>query len=318
MRAMSQKTLAHLQQFRVRYAIGAAILMVWALYAHTREPVPAFVCGPELRHSLQESEAEYQDTVRQRKQMIRKYGPSPAQVEAWPTHGQFYTLWDFFPPAYQCPHRVTRLGTLGDGGKYICGMKRVAAKKSCVVYSFGINGDSSFEADVLQRAPGCEVYGYDFSVKGFGPEITADPSLALRAHFFPWALGHADDPTDNPPMYTLQALMRKNGHSFIDILKIDIEGHEYKSLEAFMDAHAASGVLPFGQLQLEIHASGGTEHESFDVILPWWERLEKMGLRPFFSEPNLVYVNIAKGVPNLIEYSFINTRGTHELIADMA
>ena len=30
----------------------------------------------------------------------------------------------------------------------------------------GINGESSFEQSLLQRIPGCEVWGYDFSVKG--------------------------------------------------------------------------------------------------------------------------------------------------------
>jgi hypothetical protein len=29
----------------------------------------------------------------------------------------------------------------------------------------GINGESSFEAALLERAPGCEVWGYDFTVK---------------------------------------------------------------------------------------------------------------------------------------------------------
>ena len=28
----------------------------------------------------------------------------------------------------------------------------------------GINGESSFEADLLDRAPGCQVWGYDYSV----------------------------------------------------------------------------------------------------------------------------------------------------------
>ena len=28
----------------------------------------------------------------------------------------------------------------------------------------GVNGESSFEASLLERAPGCQVYGYDFSV----------------------------------------------------------------------------------------------------------------------------------------------------------
>jgi hypothetical protein len=100
---------------------------------------------------------------------------------------------DFFIPAFQCPHRVQRVGTLGDGGKWVCGLDRVAKQDKCVIYSFGpfhsipfshplppapqrrltsifsqnftgINGESSFESTLLQRAPGCEVWGYDYSV----------------------------------------------------------------------------------------------------------------------------------------------------------
>ena len=32
----------------------------------------------------------------------------------------------------------------------------------------GINGESSFEASLLERAPGCEVWGYDFTVNSVG------------------------------------------------------------------------------------------------------------------------------------------------------
>lgn len=86
----------------------------------------------------------------------------------------------------------------------------------------GINGESSFEAEILERAPGCQVWGYDFSVKSFGPEIEEDPRLALRAHFHPYGLGGADEPAADPPFYTLQTLMELNGHTFIDILKVSL------------------------------------------------------------------------------------------------
>jgi hypothetical protein len=74
-------------------------------------------------------------------------------------------------------------------------VERLATQEKCVVYSFGsslifylnpllivplhyahlglarhvlsgINGESSFEAALLERAPGCEVWGYDFTVDG--------------------------------------------------------------------------------------------------------------------------------------------------------
>ena len=46
---------------------------------------------------------------------------------------------DFFTAAFQCPHRVGRVGTLGDGGKWVCGLDRVARQKKCVIYSFGLS-----------------------------------------------------------------------------------------------------------------------------------------------------------------------------------
>jgi len=205
---------------------------------------------------------------------------------------------------------------LGDGGKWVCGLDRVAKQDKCVIYSFGINGESSFEQSLLQRVPGCEVWGYDFSVKGWGPEIKDDPELAPRAHFQPWALGGTDmhGENDDPKWWTLDSLMKLNDHTFIDILKIDIEGGEFDALTAFVHSHA-QGDLPIGQLQIEIHAREG--HERFDQFARWWASLEEAGLRPFWTEPNMVYVNVVRGArPELAEYSFINVRGNHALVSD--
>jgi hypothetical protein len=154
----------------------------------------------------------------------------------------------------------------------------------------------------------------------FGPEIEKVPSLQRRSHFKPYALGGVDahGPTDNPPYYTLATLMAQNNHTFIDILKIDIEGGEFEALEALIDAYPsasssswfsdksqqgrAGGGLPFGQLQLEVHVRDNMAWTYFPKFLLWWEKLEKAGLRPFWTEPNLVYVNLVRGVrPDLAE-----------------
>ena len=44
---------------------------------------------------------------------------------------------DFFIPGFQCPHRTARIGTMGDGGKWVCGLEHIQKKKKCVIYSFG-------------------------------------------------------------------------------------------------------------------------------------------------------------------------------------
>jgi hypothetical protein len=45
---------------------------------------------------------------------------------------------DFFIPSFQCPHRLERIGVLDDGGKWVCGLDRVAKQDKCVIYSFGL------------------------------------------------------------------------------------------------------------------------------------------------------------------------------------
>lgn len=73
------------------------------------------------------------------------------------------------------------------------------------------------------------------------------------------------------------------GHSHIDILKIDIEGYEFESLAAFIKPYISGSTatpIPVGQLQLEIHIW----KQPFATFLSWWESLEAVGLRPFWTE----------------------------------
>ena len=67
----------------------------------------------------------------------------------------------------------------------------------------------------------------------------------------------------------------------------------------FLKPYIASGKpLPFGQLSMEIHLWD----KSFEFFLGWWEMLEAAGLRPFATEPNLVYlIYNKKGTPDLAE-----------------
>jgi len=108
--------------------------------------------------------------------------------------------------------------------------------------------------------------------------------------------------------------MKMNGHTHIDILKIDIEGWEFETMENLLRPYIKSGKpLPFGQLSMEIHLWD----KSFESFLGWWEVLEEAGLRPFWTEPNLVYqIYNKKGTPDLAEYSFLNVKGDNVFIKD--
>jgi len=270
-----------------------------------------------LEEFVWREEDHYQQIVRDRQELIRANGPTPDRVNSFPPGDIFYVLWDFYVAGFNCPHRIQRLGNLGDGGKWICGVERLATQRTpCVVYSFGVNHDSSFEASFLSRAPNCQVWGYDFSVSEFGPQTNNIPELRAKTHFHPYMLAATDKPHNDPQEYTINTLMEMNGHNFIDVLKIDIEGGEFVALESFLRPYSVPGgpIMPVGQLEIEIHAwSGASDFAKFN---PWWELLEKAGFRPFWTEPNLPYVSHLRTLPDVAEYSFINIKGRHALITD--
>ncbi|KAK1221833.1 hypothetical protein PQX77_015332 [Marasmius sp. AFHP31] len=323
---------------------------------NTLRQANGFPYDRDLQGRLKQSDAIYEKMLQDRKGLIKHFGPKPSNIKMFPPNKRPwppYTVWDFFPAAYNCPHDIQRLGALGDGGKWVCGITRLETKRDCVVYSFGINYESSFEAEILRNTEHCQIWGYDFSVKSFGPEIPRNQRQ--RTHFHPYKLGGSDQKAvgKEPPMYTLGSLMRLNGtvctnlsrrqvayvlltgHEHIDILKVDIESWEFDLLTTLIKSYRdAEMPLPFGQLQLEIHAW----NKSFEEYLKWWEMLEEAGLRPFWTEvclslsnfwslvhnieclnpqPNLVYNNYNReSGADLAEYSFLNIKGDNIFIQD--
>lgn len=280
----------------------------WNLYA-------ASIRDIRLPARLERAERVYQKVMSDRKEMIRRHGPTlrhihmfPPDKDPWPP----YTVWSFFPPSFDCPHEVERIGALGDGGKWTCGVTRLEDKPDCVIYTFGMYYETSFEADMLERTKYCQLWGYDYRSDSFGSSKLS----SYRSHFFPYGLANIDAhaPHDEHKLYTLKTLMELNKHTYIDILKIDVEGWEFEVLSQILQPYITSGdPLPFGQLLIEIH----TWEKKFDEFLSWWEMMEAAGLRPFMTEVNLVYQNYNRGKPtDLAEYSFINIKGNNIFVSD--
>ena len=232
-----------------------------------------------------------------------------------------YTVWDFFPATYTCPHDIQRVGRLGDGGKWVCGMSLFEARKApgTIIYSFGVNDESTFEAEMLERIPSAHIYAYDYSVTKFGPQIP-DAYLS-RAHFKQVGLGDKDELSRQPQFLTLKSLMDQNGHTYMDILKIDIEGSEYAAFDAFMDSFDAAGAstLPIGQVMIELHLMEGSDID-FERFSKWWERLESFGMRPTWLEVNLLGVTLGQGKtdPRCVEYVWINSKDAKSILLQEA
>lgn len=220
-----------------------------------------------------------------------------------------YNIWDLFRPTFFCPFDLERVGRLGDGGTWVCGMSchealtpgpsSVASPdKSIVAYSFGIEHDSSFEAALLARL-NVEIRGFDYSVNGWAKEVP--PSS--RAHFTKAAIAGTTDRVQSPPKLTVRDIMKENGHHFFDIMKMDIEGAEFEALEALMDSaeEMRQHVLPIGQLLIELHITTRDDcPQTVRELVKWFQRLESFGMRPVFNEHNWIG-DVGSGHPQFIE-----------------
>lgn len=102
-----------------------------------------------------------------------------------------------------------------------------------------------------------------------------------------------------------------------DIIKMDIEFAEFPSLKSLSEAFPISEgyEFPVGQILVELHLwqrEGITTKEFLD----WWEMLEDRGLRPAWTEPNVLHVALKRedGHARLAEYTLINTRDKRSVL----
>lgn len=113
----------------------------------------------------------------------------------------------------------------------------------------------------------------------------ADPTVTTY-----WDLG-----TQRPanctgcPMKNLPEIMKELRHTWIDILKVDIDGAEWRSLEYI---YQKLNTLPADQFQIELTGLDiSTLPDSLagglDGVFAFWDRLLRDGFQLFQLEPNL-------------------------------
>jgi hypothetical protein len=130
---------------------------------------------------------------------------------------------------WPCIRGVVPIGSdskvaLTEGHKYGCGIHMI--KSSPIVYSFGSNKNTEFEIDVLNLRSDANVWIYELDPA----RMPSDKRTGLHVGNF--GLGGYGKGKGTPSnMRSLGALMKENNHTYIDILKIDIEGFEWSWLE---------------------------------------------------------------------------------------
>jgi cupin superfamily acireductone dioxygenase involved in methionine salvage len=112
---------------------------------------------------------------------------------------------------------------------------------------------------------------------------------------------------------SIQDLMAANGHEYVDIVKMDIEGAEFEVLASLMSfvttrtqASESTATLPIGQLLMEVHLVSENSIGIPDTLgswVDWWEDLEALGMRAVHREDNWLGLLIC-GYCNYAEVSF--------------
>lgn len=201
---------------------------------------------------------------------------------------------------------MVRLGSAYGGGYAAISLLNA----SSVVYSVGVGEEISFDEE-LYRMVACRIIGIDPTPRSaafvaqhsrlpagyqFVPTGLA-PSTGQQRFYFPANPDHVSMSLVHNSnagfldcnFLSLTDLMANLNHTYVDMVKIDIEGAEYDLLTDWL-AMGWSG-LPVGQLWIEFHPerAGKTMKETQDMVLS----LKQLGLAPLYDGKNgYLFVNL--------------------------
>jgi hypothetical protein len=189
--------------------------------------------------------------------------------------------WLEIPPVWSCAVRE-RVGNAGDGGKWLCDMHRVPVGR-CVMYSFGSNYDTTFETEISAEKK-CEIHIFD-------PTVNLPPDS--RWTFHKLGIHETKANLSIGPVDTLLNIVHALGHKHIDILKVDVEGSEWKALAEWLATPDPGFTVD--QLSIEVHWPPGGVKQVADFVAA----LEKKNMYAFSWEENPFDLLVT-------EYSFVN------------
>jgi hypothetical protein len=198
--------------------------------------------------------------------------------------------------------KLKRFGGLGDGS-YVLPQKYVT--KGTYLISGGIDNNNELEISLA-----------DLGVHGIQIDnsINQAPKTHKNLEFRKVTISDSDSQTET----TLSSLMKLNNSEGRFIVKLDIEGYEWKTLAALTKNELAS----IDCLILELHnLSLISDSERGKEILEVLGKIEAAGLRSIFCQANNGCLNYVLGgtlIPDNMEVTFIKMKATRGLrISDL-
>ncbi|KAK3102929.1 hypothetical protein FSP39_015005 [Pinctada imbricata] len=207
---------------------------------------------------------------------------------------------------YHCKQFV-RIGRNVDGGWEVCLDRRYLPGESCLVYSFGIKDDWSFDEE-MSNYYHCEVNSFDPSLDIQNHTHTPgvhfyNIGLSSKDKIIPGMVyGNESKRLGNWTLRTLQSILLDLGHlnRTIDVIKIDIEGTEWGSIPNMISSGILSNVKQF---LVEFHGQGDVA--SLRVL----RMLYDIGFRIYWMHRNPACQNDGHLIPicSCFEIYFVNT-----------
>lgn len=192
------------------------------------------------------------------------------------------------------PIKVQRVGSVYGGGWVATSFLH----PNSLVYSVGIGEEISFDEELHDLVP-CKIVGFDPTPRAseFIKKISVPKNYlfipvgiastnGLRRFYFPADLTHVSMSLVHDAgagyidcdFLTLENIMSKLGHKFVDLIKIDIEGEEYSLIKDWLSRDFSP---PVGQMWIEFHPprAKASDHETRKLV----QHLKKLGFIPFFD-----------------------------------
>ncbi|XP_046555811.1 probable methyltransferase-like protein 24 [Haliotis rubra] len=213
--------------------------------------------------------------------IIRKQGhvvlPSKDEIERMSAKEAFRTYHSYLDNVDTICHRKLRMGRIGDGGWEICDDKQYRPVKPCIVYSFGINNDFSFDDDTAKNYE-CDVFSFDPSMS------RASYKRSRHVQFLKMGIKGTDTRHGGWELHTLKTFKKMLNHTgkVIDVLKADVERSEWTSLP---EMTSSGELMHVKQLLIEYHGDWRNRHQCINN-LKILKDVHDIGFRKFYVHKN--------------------------------